>query len=334
MPSERTITTITLPVAFVSQLTLAEDIASTLNCIAHWLPKIIPAERASICLDAGDEENLEIYVLSGNEAIPVDTKVPIKNSMVGRVFSQKKIEIAPALEEMTENDCQMLSANDLKTCMDAPLNKGSSCFGTINIAHSQKDIYGENEAILLQCLANWVANHLFTHYQLDIQKTLAATDSLTGVYNRRTAFNTGQRLMEQWQSSQKDFALLVMDIDHFKEVNDQHGHDAGDHALCEFTRIINTAVRVSDEFARVGGEEFMVIMNGADHAASNDMAKRLQNAISTLEINYKQQSFSFTMSIGITHPKNEDKHFDDVFCRADKALYQSKNAGRNCATTL
>ena len=94
MHSKPVITHIRLPVAFVRELSQTKDVTSTLDCVAHWLPQIIPADRASICLDCDDDAYLQVYALAGNEAIPLDTPVAIADTMVGRVFKSMKLEIA------------------------------------------------------------------------------------------------------------------------------------------------------------------------------------------------------------------------------------------------
>jgi len=332
MTEDATITHINLPIEFVNQLTHANDVASTLECIAFWLPEVIQADRASICLDTGDGQNLQVYALSGSEAIPLDTPVPIDGTMVGRVFSQQSLEVAHDLKNMHESDCVQLVAGGLETCMDAPLLKGQVCFGTINIARLHADSYKTNDELLLQCLANWVANHLFSNHQLSIEKRLAATDPLTGISNRRSLFHVGNSVMTQWQLNQQPFSLIVIDIDHFKMINDKHGHDAGDQVLKEVCRLISKHVRDDDEFGRLGGEEFAIILKETNKEIVQQLAHRVKQAMAEAEFFYGEQSLNITVSIGISRVKSDDHHFEDVLKRADKAMYQSKAQGRDRIT--
>jgi len=332
MTEDATITHINLPIEFVNQLTHANDVASTLECIAFWLPEVIQADRASICLDTGDGQNLQVYALSGSEAIPLDTPVPIDGTMVGRVFSQQSVEVAHNLKNMQESDCVQLVAGGLETCMDAPLLKGQVCFGTINIARLYADSYKTNDELLLQCLANWVANHLFSNHQLSIEKRLAATDPLTGISNRRSLFHVGNSVMTQWQLNQQPFSLIVIDIDHFKMINDKHGHDAGDQVLKEVCRLISKHVRDDDEFGRLGGEEFTIILKETNKEIVQQLAHRLKQAMADAEFFYGEQALNITVSIGISRVNSDDNHFEDVLKRADKAMYQSKAQGRNRIT--
>ncbi len=318
--------------AFVNELSQTKGVASALDCVAHWLPQILPAERASICLDSDDQHHLQVFVFSGNEAIPLKAPLPITSTMVGRVFRKMELEVATNLSEMTDQDCQLLAAGGLTTCMDAPLQKGNTCFGTINIAHSQSNIYTAQHEALLQCIANWVAGHIFSHRQLSIQKKLAATDPLTEISNRRYIFSMGQRLMELWLSQQTPFILIMMDLDNFKMVNDQYGHDTGDFVLIEFGRRIGSLLRESDGFARVGGEEFLIILENENITDAQALAERLLRSISDRKIQHNEHQLNITMSVGITQVDSDDTIFDHVFSKSDRALYQSKSNGRNQIT--
>jgi len=125
----------------------------------------------------------------------------------------------------------------------------------------------------------------------------------------------------------------MMDLDQFKKINDLHGHDAGDCILKEFSRSISPLMRKGDEFARIGGEEFMIIVADADMETAYALAERLLDGISKLRVSYKNKLLNITMSVGITQVCSSDTYFDQVFCRADRALYQSKKQGRNQITS-
>jgi len=307
----------------------AETIDQTLSCIARWLPKFIAADRASICLDDGDDAHLRVYALSGNKAIPLEFRLLIAGTMVGRVFKNQKLEVAKKLEGMSEQDCQILADSGLTTCMDAPMMKGGICFGTLNVAHSMAHAFSQNDTVILKCFADWTASYLLYHHQLSIQRKLAITDPLTGVRNRRSFFNFGQKLMSSWLSFQTQFSIVAIDIDHFKKINDRLGHDAGDCALKQLTHAIEKIVRENDLFARIGGEEFVIIIDGQDSRIAGELAKRIQNVTRNLRIDYNGQEFTLTLSMGITQVTHNDYSFEQVFSRADKALYKSKTLGRN-----
>ncbi len=334
MDKESSITHLNVPISFLNEMAEAETIDKTLSCIALWLPQFIAADRASICLDDGDDAHLRVYALSGNKAIPLESKLLIANSMVGRVFRSQKLEIAEKLEGMVEQDCQILADSGLATRMDAPMIKSGICFGTLNVARSKEHSFSRNDAVILKCFADWTGSYLLYHQQLNIQRKLAITDPLTGVRNRRSFFNFGQKLMSSWLSFQTRFSIVAMDIDRFKRINDSYGHDAGDCALKALTHAIEQIVRENDLLARTGGEEFVIIIDGEDSQISVDLAKRIQSVTDNLTIDYNGQEFALTLSIGITQVTHNDYSFEQVFSRADRALYQSKKLGRNRISVL
>ncbi len=158
----------------------------------------------------------------------------------------------------------------------------------------------------------------------DMEK-LAITDTLTGISNRY-AFN--QALKKEISRSNRHnmiFSLLMLDMDHFKNINDTYGHDIGDSVLISMTEVVKASLREEDIFARIGGEEFMIILPETDKQTAFEIAERIRHRIETFSFKPHQ---TITLSIGIsTYHKGEDA--EDVTKRADIALYKAKNSGRN-----
>lgn len=165
-------------------------------------------------------------------------------------------------------------------------------------------------------------------------RRLAATDVLTGVANRR-AFTTvlAQRILSA-QESGAWVSLIMMDIDHFKQVNDRYGHAAGDDVLKTVCQRIGKAIRAPDLLARLGGEEFAVLLEGADLALGRQVAERLRLAMSEEPVRCRDGSLiSVTGSFGgVTVRGNRLPHPDELLNQADQALYRSKGSGRNRVT--
>ena len=156
---------------------------------------------------------------------------------------------------------------------------------------------------------------------------LSTTDSLTGLLNRR-AFNPRlQQEVERSRRSGSPISLLVLDLDHLKSLNDQHGHHAGDYALSEIARAIQLEMRSIDVGARLGGDEFALLAVGADDASAQTVAARLRSAIED-----QTAAYPITASIGIVTFDPSRDRLDDIAAlirAADKALYTAKRAGRN-----
>lgn len=158
---------------------------------------------------------------------------------------------------------------------------------------------------------------------------LAMTDALTGARNRRAVVNAANDLLHRSRRSERPFVLMLLDLDHFKSINDQFGHQVGDEVLQAFCRRIETALRRADVFGRLGGEEFVVLMPDTDAQQAAQLADRLLKAsaarASSLPVT--------TASIGISQWRPGDASVDEVLGRADRALYAAKTAGRNQAVT-
>ncbi|MCA2979609.1 MAG: GGDEF domain-containing protein [Myxococcaceae bacterium] len=158
---------------------------------------------------------------------------------------------------------------------------------------------------------------------------LATTDALTGCLNRRALEQQLERDLLLPPGQRPPLGVVLVDLDHFKAVNDGHGHATGDLVLKHTARVLQGAVRASDVVARLGGEEFCVVFRGADARRSAELADRLRLALAT-PVEGAPPSLRATASFGVTcfHP-SRDEPWDSVFRRADEALYRAKALGRN-----
>lgn len=157
----------------------------------------------------------------------------------------------------------------------------------------------------------------------------ARTDVLTQLNNRRAFFELGSLIHSQSVRYKRSYAILVMDVDLFKQVNDTYGHDAGDVALKRLAHVMQASLRSSDITARIGGEEFAAIITDLSNNNVLHKAEHLRASLEKEEITWKAHSFSITMSIGVAYYSPNDKGISDVLKRADQALYNAKGHGRN-----
>jgi two-component system cell cycle response regulator len=165
--------------------------------------------------------------------------------------------------------------------------------------------------------------------------SLALTDGLTGVYNQRYLRGHLKALADQAAAAAGQLAVLMIDLDRFKSINDRYGHAAGDAALKVVADAIRQHVRVFDTVARYGGEEFVVIMPGATRAEGESVAERLRGAIAALQFSAAGGPMPLTVSIGVaamaaTPRVGDGCRLDEALLHAaDAALYRAKAAGRN-----
>lgn len=159
---------------------------------------------------------------------------------------------------------------------------------------------------------------------------LATTDVLTGVANRRHFMEELETELSRTKRSGRMSALLMADIDHFKNINDTYGHAAGDTVLRHFAELAVMHLRRADHFGRLGGEEFAFLLPETDIAGAWQFADRFRRIVAETPVQSSQGPISFTVSIGVAKFEADDSATDSILARADAALYQAKRSGRNC----
>lgn len=161
-----------------------------------------------------------------------------------------------------------------------------------------------------------------------------ATDELTHILSRRAFIDQSNGAFSMAQRHQEPFSFLMLDIDHFKFVNDEYGHYAGDIVLEKFVQAISIIIRNEDIFGRVGGEEFAITMAKTTKQVAMNIAERIRKEIEIVELDHLDPPYNITVSIGLSSLAKDDKELIDVTKRADDALYIAKKRGRNCVGLL
>jgi len=169
--------------------------------------------------------------------------------------------------------------------------------------------------------------HNLANQQALLEKQVC-TDPLTGLLNRSSLSRTLLKSVEQNKQNGKPTTILMLDIDHFKSVNDEYGHDAGDRVIRKVGNLIARNVREHDLAFRIGGEEFLVLLRDTDHVQSEDIAQQIRQSV---EKSTMIRGRPVTVSIGMASLDSSEDH-DQWFKRADTRLYEAKTKGRNCVS--
>jgi diguanylate cyclase (GGDEF)-like protein len=176
----------------------------------------------------------------------------------------------------------------------------------------------------------WFFRDITTQKQTEVVlKELAHLDPLTGVANRRYFFERANQEFSRSKRHSTPLAMAELDIDHFKQINDQHGHAVGDKVLKSFCSTIQKLLRETDIFARIGGEEFAVLLPDTNLDGAVCLTERLRRVIAGNKLALDGKEFKYTVSIGVTMLKISDAAIEDCLLRADKAMYRAKQNGRN-----
>ena len=164
--------------------------------------------------------------------------------------------------------------------------------------------------------------------ELETQTTVARTDPLTLLSNRRALDDEMNRRFAEWQRRKSTFSLIMIDVDHFKKLNDKYGHQAGDQVLRDVAATLGTTVREMDLAARYGGEEFAIILPSTPMADALSAGERIRAAIAKGITRFGGAAIQATVSVGVSQIGAEDDTAS-LISRADEALYAAKKAGRN-----
>ncbi|EDM67658.1 Putative diguanylate cyclase (GGDEF domain) [Moritella sp. PE36] len=158
---------------------------------------------------------------------------------------------------------------------------------------------------------------------------LATTDVMTGIPNRRSFMDQAEKRHAEWLRYKRPYALLMIDLDTFKQINDTYGHPAGDQVLISVAAVLQQHTRCEDIIGRIGGEEFCALLVGVSEVGAINLTERIRAEIAKLPIEFGGQSIPVTASFGLVPPESLQEDFDEVLKHGDQMLYQAKNEGRN-----
>jgi diguanylate cyclase (GGDEF)-like protein len=158
-------------------------------------------------------------------------------------------------------------------------------------------------------------------------RRMATVDALTGAMNRAAFLAAGRQVLGL--EHRPGCAVLMLDVDHFKSINDRYGHAGGDHALRHLVGVLRAATRPADLVGRLGGEEFCIVLRAVAPATARQIAERLRIAVAESSCLHGDRLIAFSVSIGLAFPDGGDDGFEEVIARADAALYRAKERGRN-----
>jgi len=182
--------------------------------------------------------------------------------------------------------------------------------------------------LLLRWLPQAVNERKILQLDSDVQRKLATIDSMTGLLNRRQFFVVAEVERERSRRYRRPLSMLMIDIDEFKSINDSFGHDVGDEVILLVANVCQSLIRSTDFIARLGGEEFALLLPETGLKDAGDLAERLREAVSKITVAETAGVFTPTVSIGVSEAA-DGMPIADLLKRADVALYDAKQGGRN-----
>jgi diguanylate cyclase (GGDEF)-like protein len=218
----------------------------------------------------------------------------------------------------------------LKSHLTLPLAVEGGIVGCISLNSDQPNAFDAQDLQFFSVIGYQMAATLKHFQRFSSVKTMAIYDTLTNLYNRRSF---EERLGTETQKSfysGTPLSLVMLDIDHFKRVNDTFGHIEGDKVLCEIASLLKNSLRKIDTVARYGGEEFVLILPGAGLEESMMIAERIRRLVEKTRVQVGQVQINLTVSLGISNfPIHRPRSKEELVKMADQALYDAKRGGRN-----
>lgn len=211
-----------------------------------------------------------------------------------------------------------------------PLIIGGEVIGVLNLNGNGKGFFEKPDFAFMRLGAEHIASSISNAIQYQKIQEMAVRDGLTNLYNHRYFY---ERLAEEWGRARRygqPISIILLDIDHFKKINDSYGHLTGDMALREIAKMLKKHVRIVDVVARYGGEEFAIMLPETVKEEALPVAERIRKDVESTAFKGEKETIRFTVSAGVEDTKNTHvKKPDDVVRLADEKLYKAKNSGRN-----
>jgi diguanylate cyclase (GGDEF)-like protein len=313
--------------------------SEVLRLLTDVVKKMFPYHRIALCMTDDKREQFVVKHLVGRAgdltegcAFPVAEK-----GRVSWVFQYREICLVPDLERGTQPIPRYRAAEDprhgFKSFLAAPLMIEHQPVGVICLESDQRNEYTDREREKMSIVINLAEMALSKAHLYQRMENLATMDGLTGLANHRHFQNVLAAEIRRAKRHSLSIALLMIDIDYFKQINDNHGHQAGDYILAEMASILKDCVREVDLVARYGGEEFAVVLVGDKTLQPIVSAERIRNDIQKHPFLFQQRTLQVTISIGIALYPTDSAAQSDLIRMADKALYKAKESGRDCTKT-
>jgi len=260
-------------------------------------------------------------------------------------LSQTRFDVADIGEEaFFSSNTQGLEIPEFKSMAGVPLtDPNGKRFGTLCIADTEIRQMTDADLALLSSFGRLVSNDIcvrsaaryavrdlieLEHEKCDLFE-LATIDPLTKALNRRAFMRFSERELARFKRDNSHLSALMLDIDHFKQVNDVHGHAAGDKVLSKMVSIASSVLRQEDLIGRLGGEEFAIVLVDSNAEAAARVADRIRLAIKQVKFPSETGPFNVSVSIGVSEPFYNEASINDALERADAALYRAKRNGRD-----
>jgi diguanylate cyclase (GGDEF)-like protein len=282
------------------------------------------------------KEGLLLYLYQEESCPPSFTQEVVKN--MARVFSMlaevainvDRVTLQVEKRKLRPKQMMIDPKATLKSHLTLPLTIGGEIIGCISLNSDQPNAFDAQDLQFLSVIGYQMASSLKHFQRFSSIKNIAIYDTLTNLYNRRYFEERLEVEAQKSFFSDTSLSLVMMDIDHFKRVNDTLGHTEGDKVLCKIASLLKASVRKKDTVARYGGEEFILVLPEAGLEESSMISERIRRLVESTPFEVGQAQINLTVSLGISNfPSHHARTKEELVRMADLALYDAKRGGRN-----
>jgi diguanylate cyclase (GGDEF)-like protein len=289
-----------------------------------------------LVLDNNPDEETWYFVDSSDVVkYQVDHMYSYQDGLSGYLLKNGKpllLNSAEEVESFLNNNHRQMIGPVPKTFMGAPMITKDRVIGAI-VAHDleRERAFDEEDFQLFLMITSQAAIGFENVRLINQLEYLAKTDALTGIYNRGHFNNVSKKIVNGVEKNKSQVSMIMMDVDHFKGINDAHGHQLGDLVLQQIVEACKKLLRDKDVIGRVGGEEFSIVLPDTNLEEAEKIAERIRQAIEEMKIQNHVSIVQTTVSLGVASSQQlEMGTFEDLIQVSDEALYQAKADGRNC----
>lgn len=294
---------------------------------ATWL---LDGSAGILYLKSDEEDVYECKVNFNNQYDPIGTKIRPGEGAAGMVAQTSQSLIVEDYSTWKHKSPQYSKIKDKFSLLTVPVIYQSITLGIIQILRdTDKPVFDQNDANLLSLFSNQVAITLENSRLLNELQELAIHDPLTGLLNRRGFKEIAEREIDVANRFSHNLSLLFLDLDHFKQINDNHGHAIGDQILVGLATRCKNILRTVDVICRYGGEEFIILLMESNLQAAIEVGKRINNVVRLYPFHTDAGPINLTISIGVAEYENHMNNIGVLINNADMALYKAKSSGRD-----
>ena len=304
-------------------------VADTMALLSAKLSKVVPWTACALFLYQPDRDTLKCRYTNGAGVQPLrDAEIPSTQGLPGWV-ARNRVTVTSSTAYLPFDATGVPSDVELNSAIVCPLNVGDTFIGCLALYHTERDRYTEDHSRLLEQVAEQAGSVVQNSVVFEQTQQDSLTDSLTTLPNRRSLFTYLARELARGERLTSELAVIVLDIDGFKAINDTHGHHTGDRALRAVAAAIKGGLRSYDLCVRYAGDEFVLVLLGCSAAGAASKTRELQRRIGKLEVDLRfGQTLRLSASAGAAVYPGDGATAEALLTRADARMYDDKAARR------